>query len=137
MAINILIADDHDDNRELLQLLLTGAGYEVRQAKDGRECLALAREEPPDLLLMDLSMPEMDGWTTIRELQIDARTQTLPCIAVTANVGLDRQQALENGFSAYVSKPFTGDDLLETISAVLANRTSLKEYAAARDTEAI
>jgi len=69
MINTILIADDHDDNRELLLLLLSGAGYEVREAKDGSECLAIARDQRPDLILMDLSMPGLDGWEVFRELK--------------------------------------------------------------------
>ena len=124
MAITILIADDHDDNRELLQFLLTGAGYQVRAAADGNECLALARQQPPDLILMDLSMPGMDGWTVFRELQSDSHTRAIPCLAVTAHAGLDRQQTLESGFSGYVSKPFRTTDLLQTVATILANRES-------------
>jgi two-component system cell cycle response regulator DivK len=120
MAITILIADDHADNRELLQLLLSGAGYDVCEAKDGNECLALARDQPPDLIVMDLSMPGLDGWEVFRELKKDQRTRTIPCMAVTAHAELDRHQTLETGFSAYVSKPFSGDVLLKTIATVLA-----------------
>jgi CheY-like chemotaxis protein len=120
MAITILIADDHADNRELLQLLLSGAGYDVCEAKDGNECLALARDQPPDLIVMDLSMPGLDGWEVFRELKKDQRTRTIPCMAVTAHAEPDRHQTLETGFSAYVSKPFSGDVLLKTIATVLA-----------------
>jgi CheY-like chemotaxis protein len=122
MPITILIADDHDDNRELLQLLLSGAGYNVREAKDGSECLTLARDEPPDLIVMDLSMPVLDGWGVFRELKTDQRTRAIPCMAVTAHAELEQNQALETGFSAYVSKPFSGDALLRTVAAVLSNR---------------
>lgn len=122
MATTILIADDHDDNRELLRLLLLGAGYEVREARDGSECLALAREQPPDLIVIDLSMPVLDGWAVFRELKTDQRTRTIPCMAVTAHAELDRTEALETGFSAYISKPFSGDDLLKTVATVLANQ---------------
>ena len=122
MAATILIADDHDDNRELLQLLLASAGYEVLEARDGRECLAIAREAPPDLILVDLSMPVLDGWGVFAELKADQRTKTIPCLAVTAHAELDRNEALETGFSAYISKPFSGDHLLQTIATVLANR---------------
>ena len=120
MATTILIADDHDDNRELLRLLLSGAGYVVREARNGRECLALAHNDPPDLIVIDLSMPVLDGWEVFQELQTDQRTRTIPCMAVTAHAELDKNQALKTGFSAYISKPFIGDDLLKTVAMVLA-----------------
>ncbi len=122
MATTILIADDHDDNRELLQLLLSGAGYNVREARDGSECLAIARDQRPDLIVIDLSMPVLDGWGVFRELRADQRTRTIPCMAVTAHADLDRNQALAIGFSAYVSKPFSGDILLKTIATVLSSQ---------------
>lgn len=120
MANTILIADDHDDNRELLQILLTGAGYDVREARDGSECLAIAREHLPDLIVMDLSMPALDGWGVFRELKADQRTVEIPCMAVTAHADLDRGAALKTGFNAYVSKPFSSEDLLETVASLLA-----------------
>lgn len=122
MPTTILIADDHDDNRELLHLLLSGAGYEVREARDGRECLAIARDQSPDLIVIDLSMPVLDGWGVFRELKADDRTRTIPCMAVTAHAELDRNQALATGFSDYVSKPFSGEALLKSVATVLSNR---------------
>jgi two-component system, cell cycle response regulator DivK len=127
MPATILIADDHDDNRELLQLLLEGAGYEVREARDGSECLAIARAALPDLIVIDLSMPVLDGWGVFRELKGDDRTRSIPCMAVTAHADLDRNQALETGFSAYVSKPFSADALLKTIATVLASNKPVAE----------
>lgn len=124
MPANILIADDHDDNREFLLLLLSGAGYEVSEARDGSECLTIARDQMPDLIVIDLSMPVLDGWGLLKELKADEGTRTIPCIAVTAHAELDRNEALETGFSAYVSKPYSGDALLQTVATVLATRKS-------------
>lgn len=121
MSATILIADDHEDNRELLLLLLSGAGYDVREAKDGHECLAIARAEPPDLIVMDLSMPGLDGWGVLQELKADQHTQTIPCMAVTAHADLARNQALETGFLAYVSKPYRAESILKTIATLLAD----------------
>ena len=120
MAHTILIADDHEDNRELLQLLLRGAGYLVREATNGSECLDIARAEPPDLIVMDLSMPVLDGWGLFEQLKIDQRTQAIPCVVVTAHAELDRSRALEKGFIAYVSKPFATEDLLLTIATAIS-----------------
>ena len=120
MAHTILIADDHEDNRELLQLLLENAGYSVREARDGSECLAMARDERPDLIIMDLSMPVLDGWGVFEELKTDQRTRAIPCMAVTAHADLDRHRALETGFIAYVSKPFRNELLLNTVATVLS-----------------
>src|SRR5712691_11519725 len=122
MPTTILIADDHDDTRELLQLLLSGAGYHVREARDGSECLAMACAHRPDLIVIDLSMPVMDGWGLFQELKADGRTRTIQCIALTAHADLNRSQALEIGFDAYVSKPFSGENLLQTIATVLSSR---------------
>ena len=122
MPVTILIADDHDDNRELLQLLLSGAGYNVREARDGKECLTIARNESPDLIVMDLSMPVLDGWGVLQELKADERTLAIPCMAVTAHADFDQTEALETGFAAYVSKPFSSDHLLKTVATVLAKR---------------
>jgi two-component system, cell cycle response regulator DivK len=120
MPATILIADDHDDNRELLQILLVNAGYDVREAKDGSECLAIARDERPDLIVIDLSMPVLDGWGVFRELSADESTRTIPCMAVTAHAEMDQGQALQAGLSAYVTKPYSSEALLETVASVLA-----------------
>jgi CheY-like chemotaxis protein len=122
MPATILIADDHEDNRELLRLLLTGAGYNVREARDGNECLGFARNEPPNLIVMDLSMPVLDGWGLLRELRADERTQAIPCMVVTAHADFARNDALQTGFAAYVSKPYTAEAILDTIARILAEQ---------------
>jgi len=115
----ILIAEDYDDNRELLRLVLTGAGYHVREAKNGHECLVLAREHPPDLIMVDLSMPELDGWGVFRALKADPLTAQIPCVAVTAHVDSDQRRVLDSGFSAFVGKPFRTEDLLGTVKRLM------------------
>ncbi|HEY0546738.1 MAG TPA: response regulator [Pyrinomonadaceae bacterium] len=123
MPARILIADDYDDNRELLRLILEGDGHTIREARNGRECVELAQAEPPDLCLIDLSMPLLDGWGVLRELRADARTREIPCVAVTAfaDAGLIRKNVNED-FDAYISKPFRGKDLLETVARMLDER---------------
>jgi two-component system cell cycle response regulator DivK len=120
MPARILIADDFDDNRELLRLMLESAGYRVRETRDGRECVEAARAEEFDIALVDLSMPVLDGWGALAELRADERTRELPCVAVTAFAAeQDRQRALAAGFDAYVSKPYRQKDLLEVIEHIL------------------
>ena len=119
----ILIADDYEDNRELLRLLLVGANYEVREASNGKDCLAMALERPPDLILMDLAMPGMDGWGVLRELKRNPMTARIPCMAVTARE-TDRERALETGFNAYLSKPFRSNELFDIVSRMLSSSES-------------
>jgi CheY-like chemotaxis protein len=120
MAACILIADDHEDNRELICFMLRDALYDVHEARDGHECLQVAREQQPDLIMIDISMPKLDGWEVFQQLKADKRTSNIPCVAVTAYAEIDRQRALDIGFNAYLSKPFPGEALLETVRQVLA-----------------
>ena len=119
MAAKILIADDYEDNLELLRLMLQAGKYHVREARDGRQCVAMALEERPDLILIDLSMPALDGWGVFEELQKDARTAGVQCVAVTANGDSDRERALRVGFDDYIAKPFSGPELLEVVANLL------------------
>lgn len=120
MAANILIADDYEDNLELLRLLLVAADYQVIEARNGAECLKLARQMRPDLILVDLSMPVLDGWEMFRALRADELTASILCIAVTAHGDTDRDRALRAGFNGYLSKPFRGAELLETVARLLS-----------------
>lgn len=115
----ILIADDYEDNRELLRLMLMTDGHEIREARDGRECVEMAQEEPPDLILVDLSMPELDGWSVLSALRADERTRHIPCVAVSASATAGRASALARGFNDYLSKPFRKRELLDIVARLL------------------
>ena len=120
MPASILIAEDYDDNRELIRIVLSAAGYQVLEAKNGLECVHMAKEHPPDLIMIDLSMPVLDGWAVFRQLKAEAVTSKIPCVAVTAHAETDRERALKTGFSAYVSKPFRTEDLLATVARLIS-----------------
>lgn len=124
MPASIIIADDYEDNRELLRLMLEMSGHRVREARDGRECVGLAQLEPPDLFLIDLSMPVLDGWDTLRALRSDERTRDIPCVAVTAFAEADRERALASGFDGYLTKPFRRKELIATVERLLLERHS-------------
>lgn len=120
MFPSILIADDFDDNRELLRLVLETHGYTVREARNGREAIESARESAPGVALLDLSMPVLDGWSTLREFRADERTRHVPCVAVTAFAAMqDRQRALAAGFDAYLVKPYRTKDLLQLVGSLV------------------
>ena len=123
MPARILIADDYEDNRELLRLILVTAEYEVLEARDGQECVELAQIHLPDLIMVDLSMPKLDGWVVFRTLSADSLTSEIPCIAVTAYAEIDRARALKVGFRDYLVKPFRTGELLEAVERLLAGRT--------------
>ncbi len=100
----ILIAEDHLDSRDALRALLEAFGYRVVVAVNGRQCVDMAFTDPPDLVLMDIMMPEMDGFEATRALRADVRTARLPIIAVTAMEGA-QQLALQAGADDFVRKP--------------------------------
>ncbi|MBP8973054.1 MAG: response regulator [Anaerolineae bacterium] len=106
MARRILIIEDNQDSRILLTDLLQSLAYSVLVAEDGVQGLALAQAEKPDLILMDLSLPRIDGWTLARQLKQDATLTHIPIIALTAHAMVgDREEALRAGCDDYVSKP--------------------------------
>lgn len=102
----ILIVEDNPDNRMLIVDLLTVKGYRPIQAMDGEEAIALARQERPALILMDLSLPRLDGWEATRRLKADAELKDIPVIALTAHVMTgDEAKALDAGCDGYIAKP--------------------------------
>ena len=117
MSARILVVDDEPAVTDLLAYNLQKAGYEILLAADGREALRLARQSSPDLILLDLMLPEVDGLDVCRELR---RTSEVPVIMLTARgEEIDRVVGLELGADDYVSKPFSMRELLARIKAVL------------------
>ena len=120
MPPTILIAEDYDDNRELLRILLAQANYDVREARNGQECLDLACENPPDLIMGALSRPDLDGWYVFTAHKANDATAHIPCVAVTAHTDRDRARALQSGFSDFVGKPFKTEELLMTVARLVS-----------------
>ena len=119
----ILIADDEEMNREVLRELLEANGHEVREATDGAGAFESACSEPPNLILMDIRMPQMDGYATLAKLRANPSTAGIPVVAVTAfAMGSDRQRTQAAGFDAYVSKPVDFQLLLRTIRQLLGGK---------------
>lgn len=128
MPASILIADDYDDNRELLRLILETSGYTLVEARNGRECVDIALDVRPDIALIDLSMPVLDGWGALREIRADERTHSIPCVAVTAFAAEeDRERALEAGFNDYLAKPYRAKDILDIITHLLNTRDTTQK----------
>ena len=108
----ILIVEDNEDNRLIYSQYLTHAGYRVLEAGNGAEGLDTARREHPDIILMDISMPVMDGLTATRHLKADPDLKAIPVVALTAHaMATDEQLAREAGCDAYVSKPVMPRDV--------------------------
>jgi CheY-like chemotaxis protein len=123
MPASILICDDYEDNRELLRLMLMTDGHAIREARNGEECVSMALDDPPDLILVDLTMPKLDGWGVLSELRAEERTRAIPCVAVSASATEGRDSALEKGFNEYLSKPFRRQELLSMVARLLGQDT--------------
>jgi CheY-like chemotaxis protein len=112
----ILIIEDNQDNLDLMRLLLERAKYKVFTATDGATGLNIANKEQPEVILLDLAMPEMDGWEVARKLKNNILTKSIPIIAVTAHsFPKDRERALEAGCEAIIGKPFSVAKLIGEI----------------------
>lgn len=116
MNIKILVADDDSDNRTIAREILEISGFTVVEAKDGLEALDLVSKENPDALLLDLSMPKMDGWAVAKQLKSEAAHPNMPIIAFTAHaiVG-DDLKAKEAGCDDYITKPCVPSELVKKI----------------------
>jgi two-component system cell cycle response regulator DivK len=118
----ILLVEDNEMNRDMLSRRLERRGYQIVIAVDGAEGVAMARSEKPDLILLDMSLPVLDGWEAARQLKGADGTKGIPIIALTAHaMAGDREKALEAGCNDYDTKPIELPRLLEKIAALLPN----------------
>lgn len=119
--IKILLVEDNEMNRDMLSRRLARNGFEVVMAVDGEQGIFKAQSERPDLILMDMSLPVMDGWEATRRVRAGETTSGIPIIALTAHaMSGDREKAIEAGCDDYDTKPIEMTRLLEKIKALLA-----------------
>jgi two-component system, cell cycle response regulator DivK len=120
----ILLVEDNEINRDMLSRRLERRGYRVAIALDGEQGVSLAGLEAPDLILMDMSLPVLDGWEAARRLKAAPETRSIPIIALTAHAMVgDREKAIESGCDDYDTKPVEFQRLLEKIETILAKGT--------------
>ena len=120
MAKRILVVEDHEENRQIMRDLLAHAGYEMVEAHTGEDGVLAAGRERPDLILMDIQLPGIDGYETTRRIKAEPALRAIPIIAVTSYaLSGDDQKALAAGCDAYVTKPFSPRALLGKIREFL------------------
>lgn len=128
MAKKILLVEDNEMNRDMLSRRLTKRGFNVVIAVDGREGIDLTTKELPDVILMDMSLPEIDGWEATKRIKATASTKHIPLIALTAHaMAGDREKALQAGCDDYDTKPIDFQRLLEKIEKALG-QTRVAEH---------
>ncbi len=116
----ILLVEDNEANRDMLSRRLIRRGFQVVMAGDGAQGVAMAHSEAPNLILLDMSLPVLDGWAAARQIRSSAQTRSIPIIALTAHaMAGDREKALEAGCNEYETKPVEFQHLLEKIEALL------------------
>jgi two-component system cell cycle response regulator DivK len=116
----ILVVEDDRDNMDLIRFMMERQGYVVYEAYNGREGVEIARQEMPDLILMDLAMPEMDGWAAAKTLKSDPATQHIKIVVVSVRTLLeDRRRAADAGVDAFVTKPMSMQHLTEIVEKYL------------------
>ena len=122
-----MIVEDNMDNYELVRFILERAGYDVFLAVNGRDGVDAARFQKPDLILMDLGMPEMDGWHAAQKLKSNEATQSIPLLALSAHtLPNERKRAMQAGCDGYVSKPIYVEGFLAIVESALAGRKPRK-----------
>ncbi|MEA2780186.1 MAG: two-component system, cell cycle response regulator DivK [Rhodospirillaceae bacterium] len=121
----ILLVEDNEMNRDMLSRRLIRNGYQVVMALDGHQAVDMAASEKPDLILMDMSLPGLDGWEATRQIKAGPATRAIPVIALTAHaMSGDREKALEAGCDDYDTKPIDLPRLLEKMTAALDRRSA-------------
>jgi two-component system cell cycle response regulator DivK len=124
MTRTILVVEDQEDNRQILRDLLGSAGFRMVEAHDGEQALLVARSQRPDLILMDIQLPILDGYEATRAIKRDPDLKHIPVIAVTSYaLSGDEARAREAGCDAYVAKPYSTRHLLAKIGQFLEQRT--------------
>jgi DNA-binding response OmpR family regulator len=119
MRKKILVVDDEDDILHFLELVLREKGYDVVTASGGHEALTKAQLEQPQLILLDIMMPQMDGWEVLKLLRVDEETADIPVAMLSARTeAKDRVQGLQEGAIDYICKPFSLQDLLVKIETI-------------------
>lgn len=119
----VLLVEDNEMNRDMLSRRLERKGYLISMAVDGNEALHMARSERPDLILMDMGLPEIDGWEVTRQLKASEETRAIPIIALTAHAfSEDRERALGAGCDDFDTKPIELPRLLEKIERLLGRQ---------------
>ncbi len=117
----ILLVEDNEFNRDMLSRRLEREGFDLLIAKDGNEGIAISASELPDLILMDMSLPVLDGWEATKQIKGNSETANIPIIALTAHaMSGDREKALEVGCDDYDTKPIDLPRLLEKINSLIA-----------------
>ena len=120
----ILIVEDNEENRDALSRRLERRGFEVLMAIDGAAGVSMAKTEKPDLILMDMNMPQVDGWEATRQIKADEDIRHIPVIALTAHaMSGDRERALQAGCTDYHTKPIEFPKLISQIEKVLQGQT--------------
>jgi len=117
----ILVVDDQQDIRDMTALVLSGAGYRVDTVDSGESALSALEQDRFDLVLLDINMPEMDGWETLRLIRCDEELTGLPVVMFSVKGEIrDKIESLQEGADDFVTKPFIVDDLIERVGKVLA-----------------
>jgi two-component system, cell cycle response regulator DivK len=116
----VLIVEDDEDNIALVAFILQRAGYATLKATDGRQALEMARRERPDLVLMDMTMPEMDGWTAAEHLKNDPATQDILVVALTVrSMPNDKIRAIDAGCDGYLTKPMNVKNFVKQVASFI------------------